>query len=424
MSRFLYTARGPHGVVDGVQEAGTAGQVAEILSGKGWIPLSIRAESPGAAANAGTGHGLSSTGGPVAASRDVQLPWARPRISTFDVMLFSRQIHTLFKAGVPILRALAGLQETTVNPAMKQVLYEIRRTLESGVDLSASMAQHPKVFDNFYIAMIRVGEASGQLEAIFHKLYKHLEFEQFMRQQVKSALRYPSFVVAAMVIAVGVINVMVVPAFAGVFKSLGSDLPLPTQLLIATSNFTINHGWLLLVAAAGGFFAFRQWIKTAEGRMVWHRSLLKMPLVGPIVRQAALSRFCRAFALSLRSGVPLERALSSVAQTADNVYISARIDALRDTVTRGDTLTHAAAASGVFTPMVLQMLAIGEETGMLDELLEEIGDLYSSDVEYSLKSLSQQIEPILVVFLGVIVLILALGVFMPMWDLGRASLKH
>jgi len=217
---------------------------------------------------------------------------------------------------------------------------------------------------------------------------------------------------------------MVVPAFEGVFKSLGANLPVPTKILIASSNLTLNYGWWLLGGAVGAVFLFKQWIASVEGRMVWDRLLINMPLIGPIVTQAALSRFARAFSLSLRSGVPLERALTSVAQTADNKYISARIDGMREAITRGDSLTRAAVATGVFTPMVLQMLAIGEETGMLDELLDEIGEVYSSEVEYSLKTLSQQIEPILVIFLGAIVLLLALGVFMPMWEMGRATIKH
>lgn len=311
-----------------------------------------------------------------------------------------------------------------MNLAMKKVILELRRSLESGVDLATSVATHPKVFDSFYVAMIRVGEASGQIDHVFMRLYKHLEFEQFMQQQVKSALRYPSFVIMAMVAAVGVINVMVVPAFEGVFKNLGSELPIPTQILIASSNLTLQYGWWLLGGVVTAFLLFKQWVGTPEGRMIWDRILIKLPIIGPIVTQAALSRFARAFSLSLRSGVPLERALSSVAQTADNRFISARIDGMRDAVTRGESLTRAAVAAGVFTPMVLQMLAVGEETGMLDELLDEIGEAYSTEVEYSLKTLSQQIEPILVIFLGAIVLLLALGVFMPMWNMGSATIKH
>ncbi len=430
MSRYKYTARGPHGVVDGVMEATAPAELAAILTGKGLIPLVIKPENAQVAAQSTTAAPSSQTPagtspqGNAAPAAVAKIDWNTPKIKPQDVMLFSRQIYTLFKAGVPILRALAGLQETTNNLRMRQVLYELRRSLEGGVELSSSMAAHPQVFDSFYVAMIRVGEASGKLETVFLKLYKHIEFEQYMRQQVKSAVRYPSFVIIAMVVAVVVINIMVIPAFAGVFKTLGAELPLPTKILMATSNFTLDYGWHLLGGIVLSVFVFKQWVKTPDGRMTWHRCLLKMPLVGPIVTQATLSRFARAFALSLKSGVPLERALSNVAQTADNVYISTRIEALRETVVRGDTLTRAAAASGVFTPMVLQMLAIGEETGMLDELLEEIGELYGSEVEYSLKTLSQQIEPILVVFLGALVLLLALGVFLPMWDMGKVTLKH
>jgi len=421
MGRFVYKARGPYGQVEGVQEAATTAQVAAILKSKGLIPVKISADAATAAAlasNLGVGGSMVDLG----SKQGVQL--FAPKVERSDVMLFSRQIHTLLKAGVPILRALAGLQETTTNPAMKAIILDLRRSLESGVDLATSVATHPKIFDSFYVAMIKVGEASGQIDQVFMRLYKHLEFEQFMKQQVKSALRYPSFVIMAMVGAVTVINVMVVPAFEGVFKTLGANLPVPTKILIASSNLTLNYGWWMLGGLAVAFMIFKQWIGSPEGRMVWDRLLIKMPLVGPIVTQAALSRFARAFSLSLRSGVPLERALTSVAQTADNKYISSRIDGMREAITRGDSLTRAAVATGVFTPMVLQMLAIGEETGMLDELLDEIGEVYGNEVEYSLKTLAQQIEPILVIFLGAIVLLLALGVFMPMWEMGRATIKH
>jgi MSHA biogenesis protein MshG len=416
MSRFTYTARSPLGVVNGVQDAASASAVADILVSKGLTPLSIRQDG-GAGKSPATGQGG-------AAGQPVSLPaFLGPKVTSTDLMIFTRQIHTLLKAGVPILRALAGLHDTAINPAMKQTLMDLRRSLESGVELSSSMALNPKVFDNFYVSMVKVGESSGRLDEVFLRLFQHLEFEVFMRQQVKSALRYPTFVIIAMVAALGVINVMVIPAFANVFKSFGANLPMPTRILMATSQFTINHGWLLLAMVVAAFFGFRIWIKTPEGRMAWHRALLKMPLVGPIVSKAALARFSRAFALSLRSGVPLERALTGVAYTADNVYMSSKIEALRDSVTRGEPLAHAAAMTGIFTPIVLQMIAIGEETGMVDDLLEEVGDLYGNEVQYALKTLSQQIEPILIVFLGVVVLILALGVFLPMWDLSSVALK-
>ncbi|MDO9236746.1 MAG: type II secretion system F family protein [Aquabacterium sp.] len=417
MSRFSYVAKGPHGPIKGTQEASSAAAVASDLQAKGLIPLTIKAEGTSASAP-------SKTPGAPPASAAVTMPaFMQPKVLPMDVMLFSKQLYTLFKAGVPILRALAGLQETSQNPTLKAILLDLRRSLEGGIELSGCMAQHPKVFDGFYVAMVKVGESSGRLEEIFLRLAEHIQFELFMRQQVKSALRYPTFVVMAMVAAMGVINVMVIPAFAGVFAGMGAELPVPTKILMATSAFSIEHGWSLLGGMVVAFFAWRKWSKSPLGRPVWDKFLLKMPIVGTIVSKAALARFTRAFALSLRSGVPLERALIGVSQTADNAYLTMQIDAMRERVMRGESLAQSAAGTGVFTPMVLQMIAIGEETGMVDELLDEVGELYSEEVQYALKTLSQQIEPILIVFMGVLVLVLALGVFLPMWNMG-STMKH
>lgn len=412
MSKFSYTARGPQGQVSGVLDAANPGAVAADLQAKGLVPLTIKPEGPVAT----TGQGMSA---PLAMPA-----WMAPKVLPVDIMLFSRQLHTLYKAGVPLLRALAGLQDTAQNAALKNVLRDVRRNLEGGVELSACMAQHPKVFDSFYVSMVRVGEASGRLDEVFARLASHMEFEMFMRQQVKSATRYPSFVVMAMTGAIGVINVMVVPSFAGVFKSLGADLPVPTKILVASSNFTLNHGDLLFTGVAAAFFIWKQWVGTTSGRLIWDRLLLRLPLVGPILLKASLARFTRAFALSLRSGVPMERAISGVAQTAGNAYLTRSIEEMRDRLMRGESLASSAASTGVFTPMVLQMIAVGEETGMVDELLDEVGELYNEDVQYALKTLSQQIEPILIVFMGGLVLLLALGVFLPMWNMGHATLKH
>jgi MSHA biogenesis protein MshG len=280
------------------------------------------------------------------------------------------------------------------------------------------------VFDTFFVAMVRVGEMTGRLDEVFLRLFKHLEFELFMRQQVKSALRYPMFVMLAMVAAIGVINVMVIPAFAGVFKSFGAELPLATRILLATSQFTVSYGWALVLAGVAGAAAFVHWKATPEGRLHWHRLQLRIPIAGKIVQKATLARFARSFALALKSGVPVEQALGVVAQTADNAWLAKRIEGMREGVERGETILRAAIAAGVFTPVVLQMIGVGEETGAVDELMEEVADLYSNEVQYELKTLSQQIEPIMIVFLGVLVLVLALGVFLPMWDLGRVALKR
>ena len=414
MPRFAYTGRAASGAVNGELDGADANAVAALLQSRGVTPLQItaqRGDGATAPAKGVAGNGLGLPG------------WFEPKVMPADLMLFSRQLHTLLRAGVPILRALAGLQESAVNQKMKQTLANVRRSLESGIELSMCFAQQGGVFDNFYVSMVRVGEMTGQLDAVFMRLFKHLEFEGFMHQQVKAAVRYPTFVIIAMAMAVGVINTLVVPAFANVFKSFNAELPLATRLLVASSEFTLNYGWLVGLLGVAGFYVLRHWKAQPAGRRTWDRLKLRAPLAGPIVQKATLSRFARSFSLALKSGVPIEQALSVVAQTVDNAHMARKIEAMREAVERGDTILRAAIASGVFTPVVLQMIAVGEETGAIDELMDEIAELYTNEVQYELKTLSQQIEPILIIFLGALVLLLALGVFLPLWDLGRVSLK-
>lgn len=404
--KFAYTGRAAGQPVEGELEAPDADSVARLLQGRGIVPLTIRALRATGDGEAREGLGL-----------------IRPQVRITDLLLFSRQLHTLLRAGVPILRALGGLQDSSVNPAMKTTLAEVRRSLESGIELSRCLAQHPKAFDPFYVSMVRVGEMTGRLDTVFMRLFEHIEFEHFMQQQVKSALRYPSFVVAAMVVAVGVINLMVIPAFAEVFKAFNAELPWATRWLLGMSSFTLQWGWAIGAGAVGGFFLAQAWVRTPAGRLAWDRWKLKLPLAGPIVQKATLARFARSFALALKSGVPIEQALQVVALTVDNQHIGQKVEAMRDSVARGESILRAATGTGVFTPVVLQMIGVGEETGAVDELLDEIAQLYDNEVQYELKALAQKIEPILIVFLGVMVLVLALGVFLPLWDLGRVALK-
>ncbi len=409
---FAYTGRSREGAVNGMLEAASANAVADALVARGVTPLTIKQTTDGPRATSGEPPRFS-------LSR-----WMQPRVTPVDLMLFSRQLHTLLKAGVPILRALAGLQESASNERLKQTLQQVRQSLGSGLDLSMSLAQNSGVFDGFYVALVRVGEMTGQLEEVFMRLFHHIEFEIFMGQQIKSALRYPMFVMAAMAVGMMVINVMVIPAFATVFKSFGAELPLATRILMATSEFTINYGWLLVAASAVGMWLMRRWIATSDGRLTWDRFKLRLPLAGKIIRKGMLARFARSLALSLKSGVPIEQALSIVAQTVENAYLSKKIEGMRESVERGESILRAAAATGVFTPIVLQMISVGEESGAIDDLMNEVGDLYTNEVQYELKTLGQQIEPIMIIFLGFMVLVLALGVFLPVWDLGRVALKR
>jgi MSHA biogenesis protein MshG len=408
MPTFTYKARNASSqLVEGVLEGAGSGAVAAVLLGQGLTPVEIRET---AARQAKTGGEKKS--------------WFGQRVGHIDLLLFSRQMHTLLKSGVPILRALAGLQEASVNPEMKRVIGEIRESLESGREFSQALARHPRVFSPFYLSMVRVGETTGMLEEIFFRLFEHLEFERYMREQIKAAMRYPMFVMLAMAVAMVVVNIWVIPAFAKVFANYGAELPLMTRILLGFSAFTLDYWPYLLAGAAGAFMAFRAWLKTAAGRHAWDRFSLKIPVAGKILHKAALSRFSRSFALGTRSGVPIMQALSNSAQTVENSYIARRVEAMRENVERGESLLRASIGAGIFTPVVLQMVAVGEESGAVDDMMEEIGDMYRQEVEYELKTLGQQIEPILIVLLGVLVLILALGIFLPMWDLGKVAMNR
>jgi MSHA biogenesis protein MshG len=243
-----------------------------------------------------------------------------------------------------------------------------------------------------------------------------------MREQVKSAVRYPSFVVAAMAIAIVVINIFVIPAFAKVYQGFKAELPMMTKVLIGFSNFMVAYWPVMLAVLAAAVFAFRAYIGTTKGRLTWDEFKMKIPIAGPIILKATLARFARSFALAIRSGVPAVQALTIVANTVDNTHVARKIESMREGVERGESVLKTALATSIFTPIVLQMVAVGEETGALDDLMAEIADMYQREVEYDLKSIASQIEPVLVVALGVMVLILALGVFLPIWDLGNAAL--
>jgi MSHA biogenesis protein MshG len=406
MPQFAYKGRNARGeLVTGGLEGDDSGAVADQLLNTGITPVEIHASAASVK---------------IAASS----LFARfsERVTITDTMLFSRQMYTLLKAGVPMLRALAGLQESATNPSLGNVLQDLRTSLDSGRELSAAMWRHPKVFSNFYVSLVRVGEMTGLLEEVFLRLSRHLEFEKEMHDRVKAALRYPAFVVAAMGVALVIVNIFVIPVFAQLYKGFNAPLPLLTKVLIAFSDFTLQFWPLLVAVAFAAFIGFRSFVATPRGKYVWDRTKLRIPISGKIVLKATLARFARGFAMSLKSGVPIVQGMSTVANVVDNDYIGQRIEQMRDGVERGESVLRTAVTAGVFTPVVLQMIAVGDETGALDELMLEVAEMYEREVDYDLKALSSQIEPILIISLAILVLILALGVLLPMWNLGRVAL--
>jgi MSHA biogenesis protein MshG len=401
MALFSYKGRSVGGeLVEGRLDADTAEQIAARLFGAGITPIDI---------------GLASDRDSNLTQLWTSLGRGKPR--TVDLIMFSRQMYTITKAGVPLLRGLKGLQSSTHNAVLRDALADILSSLEAGRDLGTSFARHPTIFPTMFVAMVRVGEETGTLDAAFLRLCDYLSMEQDVHDRVQSAIRYPMIIVAAVIVAIGIISVKVIPAFAPIFRVLGDKIPMPTRIIMAASSLTVHYWWLMLLLAGGAFFAGRTYVATDAGRYKWHRAKLKLPVVGKLMREAILARVTRSLSICLSAGIPALQAFATIARTTGNDYISEGILRLRDTVERGESISRAAAAGTLFPPLVIQMIAVGEETGELSQLLGEVAEHYRRDVDYQLKNLSAVIEPLLIVVVGGIVCVMALGVFLPMWDM-------
>jgi MSHA biogenesis protein MshG len=405
MPEFAYRGRDATGeLVTGVLEGASSSAVADQLFSTGITPVHI-----------------DPAGRVVAAATEIKLSFTRRSVSSTDLLLFCRQMHTLLKAGVPIVRALAGLEESTQNPGLNRIVGDIRDKLQAGQDLSVGMSAHPKVFSPFMVNMLRVGELTGRLDEVFLRLYEYLVFEKKLGDDVRGAMRYPAIVVGALAIAMFIVNLFVIPAFGRMFTSLKAELPLMTRILMAVSDFFVAYWPFMIVGGIAAVLGFRAYVRTPAGRYFWDWLTLRMPLVGPLVYKATLAKFSRSFALAGRSGVPIQQALALVAEVVENAYLGARIMGMREGIERGESILRTAVNAGVFDPIVLQMVAVGEETGEMHALMAEIADMYEREVNIEVDGLAAKAEPLLLVLMGSLVLVLALGVFLPMWDMVGAA---
>ncbi|MBX9763728.1 MAG: type II secretion system F family protein [Pseudomonadaceae bacterium] len=407
MSQFKFTGRDAQGTkVSGSRESASADSLASELLAERITPLTIDEQAPVADNDAWA---------------QLKERLRRKRVDLEELIIFCRQMYSLSKAGVPIIRAIGGLAESHRNPYFREVLQDVRSDLEGGQGMAVALNGHPKVFNTLFVSMISVGENTGQLDQAFRQLSVYLELERETRKRIKQATRYPLFVLSAMAVALVVINLFVIPAFSKVFAQFKAELPWATQVLIGTSQFFQDFWWLLALLFGASLYGFFKWIETDAGALKWDQIKLRLPIVGGIFERIALARFTRTFAMMYRAGVPLLQTLSINSASVGNRYIGQAILAMREGIERGEALTRTASASGLFTPLVLQMMAVGEETGALDDLFVEVADFYEQEVDYDLKQLADAIEPILIVAMGIMVLVLALGVFLPMWELGSAA---
>jgi MSHA biogenesis protein MshG len=334
-----------------------------------------------------------------------------------ELILFSRQCYTLNRAGVPIIRGFRLLADSYRNPVFASTIEAVAEDLETGRDLSTALSRHPKVFSPLYVNMIRVGETSGRLDEAFLHLHEYYQRDRRTRNQLKAAFRYPAFVLTAIIAAVIILMTFVIPKFASFYKANGLDLPLPTRIIMAVSDFFVGFWPLLLGAAVIGIFAFRRYIHTEKGRLWWDERRLRFWIVGDIALRGTLARFGRTLAMALSAGVPVLQAINVTARALGNEYLAMKVISMREGVERGESMLRAASRQRVFTPIVLQMIAVGEESGQLDEMLQEIAGFYEREVDYDVDNLNATIEPLLTVALAGLVLLLMLGIFLPMWNL-------
>lgn len=419
MPLFDYAARDRSGgLIKGQVEALNQGAAAQTLIKRNIIPVKIIATKGQVRSSSGANSGNGAESG------DLSINWQdllAPSVGLEDLVIFSRQMYSLMKSGIPILRAVKGLSDSTSSRRMKATLEDVSIQLERGRTFSSALNQHPKIFNQLYVSIIHVGENTGKLDDACLQLAKYLEREQETRKQIKSATRYPMFVMIAIVMALVVMNIFVIPTFAGMFEKFGAELPLMTRALLAMSSFFTNQWHWLLVGVFGALYGISRYLGTERGRWQWDRYKLNLPAVGTIFERSLLARFSRSFSMMLRAGVPLTHALNLTADAVDNAFMSSRIIAMRQNIEKGESLSRVATGSGLFTPLVMQMIGVGEETGRVDELLTDVADYYEREVDYDLKNLTAKIEPILISIVSVMVLVLALGIFTPMWDMMSAA---
>lgn len=405
MPNFAFKGRGSNGqLVDGEIEGSNSSAVAGLLMDRGVTPISIVEKKQ-----------------QVDVLEVVRDRFNLHKISIEELLMFTRQMSALARAGIPLTRAIAGILESVHNPLLIRALRDILDQLESGRSLSVSCARHPKVFSNLYVSMIQVGENTGRLEETFAQMGEYIDRNRRITQNIKTALRYPTIVLTAVVIAIAILNGFVIPKFADFFQANALELPWQTVLLLNTSEFFIEYWWVMLAAIVAAVIGFKRYTATVNGRLKWHRFIVNAPVVGEILHRSFMARFARSFAMAYGAGVPIVQAMGVISRSIGNDFIGNNVNGMREGIERGEALTLTAQRTEMFTPVVMQMFAVGEEAGNLDEMMTFVADFYEEEVDYDIKNLSDKIEPLIYVAMGVVVLVLALGIFVPMWDIAQLA---
>jgi type IV pilus assembly protein PilC len=402
MPLYRYKVRNREGVVlSGTLEGTDLQGVVERLDQLGYIPITVKEEKPRQ----------------IGIGKQFKIPFLTPRVKLIDLIIFTRQFVTLHKAGLPMLSAISALQAQTRSKALANALDSIRKDLMGGITLSSALSKFPNVFNELYVNSVWAGETGGVLDEILERIADLLEHERKLRSDILSALRYPMFVVGTFVIVLIVLATFILPKFILMLTTAGGALPLPTKILIAITNI-LQHYWIFGFSGIGLIgVLFYMFIRTKSGRLWWDQIKIKLPIFGGISYKITLSRFARMFETLDRAGLPILRSLSLVAKTCGNAYVASKVDIIAESVRRGRGLATPIKETKVFPPMVAQMVATGEESGALDDMLRHVSDYYDSELEYTVKNLTGMIEPILILVLGVGVIFVIIAVIMPYMQL-------
>ncbi len=345
----------------------------------------------------------------------------KPKVKRKDIVIFSRQLSTLVNSGVPIVQSLSIMYDQIDSPPFKEVIGKIREDIESGITIADAMEKHPKVFTTLYVSMVRAGEVGGILDVILQRLSEYMESAQKLQGQIKSAMSYPVVIMIAMFGIVGFVLAVVVPKFSIMFGGFGQELPLPTRILVSVSENFIKALPLIILMGVGGVFGLRAYKKTDKGAFQIDSFMLKLPVFGMLLKKVAVAKFTRTFGTLIKSGVPILQALETVAKTAGNKVLEIAINDAKESIREGERISDPLKKSGVFPPMVTQMISVGEETGNLDTMLAKIADFYDTEVDQAVDGLTAMIEPIIIVVLGIVVGGMVVALFLPMFQMGEMA---
>jgi type IV pilus assembly protein PilC len=397
---YAYKVRDKEGrLLQGSLEAESTGLVASKLQSLGYVPVSIDRVSSSSV------------------SMEIKIPGLSNRVSQKDVAIFCRQFATMINSGLSLIRAMNILTQQTENKTLAGIVGEVREDVEKGASLSQALARHPKAFNRLFVAMVKAGETGGSLDSTLLQLADIIEKQVELKRKIKSAMTYPVAVLGLVLVIVSAMLVFVVPTFQELFSSLGGTLPGPTRLLIGVSNFTKKFAPLIVLFDVGVVMLMRRWIRTDGGRARWDAFKLRLPIFGKLVHKTALTRFARTLAVLLRSGVPILESLEITSETVNNTVVSDAVKDVQSAVRQGETINVPLSKHDIFPPMVTQMLAVGEETGMVDVMLEKVADFYDQEVEATVDALTSLLEPLLIVVLGGAVGGMVVALYMPMFKI-------